>query len=141
MTDPYMRPPIPERIKLPPTRLSLTHRREACGFKLYVTVTFFDDGRNPNLSEVTSPCEVFCKIAKQGSVVSGLMDGVCGPVSIALQHGIPWEIVSKPLRHHTFETKGDPDHTSILDALVKCVDHLIEEQRKRIIGEEPGKQD
>lgn len=130
----------PPRLEIPPTRVSLTQRRVACGFKLYVTVSFMDDGHSTPVEVAATPVEVFCKIAKQGSVMSGLMDGVCGPLSIGLQHGIPWEVLSKPLRHHSFESNGDPKHSSVLDALVQCVDSIVD-MRKEMIGDDDPRTD
>ena len=123
--------PLAEQIELPEIRPSFTHKRMVCGFKCYITVSFFD---GPNISDSLRPAEVFIKIAKQGSVIAGLMDGLCALVSTALQFGVPWNECKKRFEHHIF---GDPDenHKSLLDGLVKGVDHLIE-HRRSIIGDE-----
>lgn len=120
----------PERIRLPDLRPSLTQKVRVCGYKCYVTVSFFDD----HPADRTKPAEVFVKVAKQGSMVAGLMDGVCVLISVALQHGIKWDVLRAKLEHHVFERKEDEAHTSLLDGLAKAVDAIIR-TRTDTVGE------
>lgn len=96
---------------------------------MYVTVSF----HGAEGEEWVEPREVFVQVAKQGTTVSGVLDGVCVLLSVALQHGIPWADLRGKLLSHRFEDAGDPDHSSILDGLAKCVDFLIEERRKAVL--------
>lgn len=116
------------RTKLPDVRPSLTLRREVCGFKCYFIVSFFDDG------DRSRPAEVFCTIAKQGSVIGGLIDGLCRTISVSLQYGVTWPEIERGLLGHIFDRKEDPDHSSLLDGLAKAVNYLIA-KRVEITGE------
>jgi hypothetical protein len=57
----------PHRKRLPHTRRSVTHKFGISGHEGYVIVGLFDDGQ---------PGEVFIKMAKQGSTMSGLVDTI-----------------------------------------------------------------
>ena len=126
--------PLAERIQMPDTRPSLTHKRNICGFKCYIIVSFFEGA---SIEDRTRPAEVFIKIAKQGSVVAGLMDGLCALLSISLQYGVPWEACKKRFEHHIFGEQNDPQHKSLLDGVVQGVERLIAE-RRAIIGDDKG---
>ena len=105
-------PPEPHRRHLPDERPAVTHKFRVGEQEGYVTVGFFEDG---------SPGEVFIKIAKEGSTVSGLSDAVALLTSIALQYGVPLNTIAGKLEHTRFEPAGptnNPDipfATSILD--------------------------
>ena len=64
---------------LPETRLSKTHKFMIGGHEGYLTVGLFPDGR---------PGEIFIKMSKEGSTLSGLIQGFCRAFSLALQHGL-----------------------------------------------------
>lgn len=68
------------RRRLPDERHSLTHHFSIGGQEGYVTVGLHEDGR---------PGELFIRMAKEGSTVSGLMDSFATAVSLALQYGVP----------------------------------------------------
>ena len=55
-----------QRRKLPSERRSITHKFTIGGHEGYITVGMYDDG---------APGEVFIKMAKEGSTLSGVMDG------------------------------------------------------------------
>lgn len=106
---------MPERNRLPDTRRSVTHRFSVGGAHGYVTVGEYDDGR---------PGEVFVRIAKEGSTLSGLLDGWAITTSIALQHGVPLEAFVSKLAHTRFEPSGFTGGplgyaSSILDYIVR----------------------
>lgn len=67
------------RRRLPDERHSLTHHFSIGGQEGYVTVGLFEDG---------APGEMFIRMAKEGSTVSGLMDSFATAVSLALQYGV-----------------------------------------------------
>jgi ribonucleoside-diphosphate reductase alpha chain len=70
------------RRRLPNERHSLTHHFSIGGQEGYVTVGLHEDG---------APGEMFIRMAKEGSTVSGLMDSFATAVSLALQYGVPFE--------------------------------------------------
>ena len=90
----------PQRKRLPDTRDSLTHKFSISGHEGYLTAGIYPDG---------SPGEVFIKMAKQGSTVSGLVDTIAVLISVALQYGVPLESLVHKFEHTRFEPSG---HTS-----------------------------
>ena len=89
--------PILSRERLPDTRRSLTHKFEVAQHKGYITVGFYDDGR---------PGEVFIKISKHGSTISGLLDTIAVLTSLALQYGVPVEALAHKFQFTRFEPSG-----------------------------------
>ena len=86
-----------DRVRLPDTRQSITHKFSISGHEGYLTVGLYQDGR---------PGEVFIKMAKQGSTVSGLVDTIAVLTSLALQYGVPVESLAKKFEHSRFEPSG-----------------------------------
>src|SRR5690349_21992657 len=72
-------PPKAVRHRLPEERASLTHKFNIAGHEGYITVGLYPNGQ---------PGEIFIKMAKEGSTVSGLMDAFATSVSLALQQGV-----------------------------------------------------
>ena len=101
-----------QREILPTTRESTTHKFAVAGFEGYLTVGLFDDGR---------PGEIFIKMSKEGSTLSGLIQGFCRSFSISLQYGLPMDDAVRRFKGMRFEPSGatsNPDipmATSILD--------------------------
>ncbi len=89
--------PNVQRRKLPPERHSLTHRFSIGGSEGYLTVGMYADG---------SPGEVFIKMAKEGSTLSGIMDGFAVSVSMALQYGVPLKALVDKLINSRFDPSG-----------------------------------
>ena len=89
-------PPVVRR-RLPDERHSLTHHFSVGGQEGYVTVGLYEDGL---------PGELFIRMAKEGSTVSGLMDSFATAVSLALQYGVPLQVLCDKLSHTRFEPSG-----------------------------------
>ncbi len=87
----------PIRKKLPDERRSITHKFVVAGNKGYITVGMFEDGK---------PGEIFIKMAKEGSTISGIMDAFATSLSLNLQYGVPLEILIKKFSHMRFEPSG-----------------------------------
>ncbi len=104
--------PEPRRRHLADERQSLTHKFRVGEQEGYITVGLFEDG---------TPGEVFIKIAKEGSTVSGLTDAVALLTSIALQYGVSLDKLADKLEQTRFEPYGItpnpeiPFTTSLLD--------------------------
>jgi len=104
------------RRKLPVERNSITHKFSIGGHEGYVTVGMYDDG---------SPGEIFIKMAKEGSTLSGFMDGLALSVSIGLQYGVPLKVLVDKLINTRFEPSGYtgnpaiPYAKSVLDYLAR----------------------
>jgi ribonucleoside-diphosphate reductase alpha chain len=85
------------RNRLPNTRQSLTHKFSISGHEGYITVGLYEDGE---------PGEVFIKMAKQGSTISGLVDTIAVLTSLALQFGVPVASLARKFQHTRFEPSG-----------------------------------
>ncbi len=94
----------PRRRRLPMTRKSITHKFSIAGHEGYITVGMYDDG---------TPGEMFVKMAKEGTVVSGLMDSLATVASIALQFGVPLEVLVAKFAHTRFEPAGITENPNI----------------------------
>ncbi len=88
---------LPTRSRLPDTRHSVTHHFNISGHEGYFTVGLFEDGR---------PGELFIKMAKQGSTMSGLADAVGILTSLALHYGVPAEALARKFENMRFEPSG-----------------------------------
>ena len=90
-------PPRALRHRLKEERMSVTHKFNIGGHEGYITVGLYPNGE---------PGEIFIKMAKEGSTVSGLMDSFALAVSIALQHGVPLRLFCEKFAHTRFEPSG-----------------------------------
>lgn len=112
--------PGPRRERLPDERQSMTHKFTVGDQEGYLTVGLYDDGR---------PGEVFIKVSKQGSTVSGLMDTIAQLTSIALQYGVPLETLVEKLKGSRFEPAGMTSHpelrtaTSLADYIFRYLEY------------------
>jgi ribonucleoside-diphosphate reductase alpha chain len=87
----------PHRQKLPDERQSLTHKFAVGGHEGYITAGLYEDG---------TPGEIFIKMSKEGSTISGLMDSFATAVSMALQYGMPLKALVDKFAHVRFEPSG-----------------------------------
>jgi ribonucleoside-diphosphate reductase alpha chain len=90
-------PPRAVRHRLPDERASVTHKFAIAGHEGYITVGLYPTGQ---------PGELFIKMAKEGSTISGLMDSFATSISIALQHGVPLKVLCEKFAHTRFEPSG-----------------------------------
>jgi ribonucleoside-diphosphate reductase alpha chain len=90
-------PPRAVRHRLPDERASITHKFSIAGHEGYITVGLYPTGQ---------PGEIFIKMAKEGSTVSGLMDAFATSISLALQHGVPLKVLCEKFAHTRFEPSG-----------------------------------
>ncbi|HEY1815053.1 MAG TPA: vitamin B12-dependent ribonucleotide reductase [Kofleriaceae bacterium] len=109
-------PPLANRYKLENERASFTHKFSIGGHEGYITVGLYQDG---------SPGEIFVRMAKEGSVIAGLMDSFATAISLALQHGVPLQVLIEKFKGTRFEPSGFtgnqeiPIATSIMDYLFR----------------------
>jgi ribonucleoside-diphosphate reductase alpha chain len=108
--------PTAVRRKLPDERESITHKFSIGGHEGYITVGKYEDG---------TPGEIFITMAKEGSTISGLMDSFATMTSLALQHGVPLQLLIDKFTHTRFEPSGFtknpeiPMAKSIMDYIFK----------------------
>ncbi len=93
-----------KRRKLPSERQSITHKFSVGGHEGYITVGMYEDGQ---------PGEIFIKMAKEGSTLSGFMDGFALSVSIGLQYGVPLKALVDKFVNTRFEPSGFTGHKAI----------------------------
>jgi ribonucleoside-diphosphate reductase alpha chain len=105
-----------QREKLPVERTSVTHKFSVGGHEGYITVGMYPDGRAG---------EIFIKMSKEGSTLSGVMDGLALTLSIGLQYGVPLKVLVDKLLNTRFEPSGitaNPNirfATSVLDYIAR----------------------
>ena len=110
----------PRREPLPQTRSSVTHKFSIGGHEGYLTIGLFQDGQ---------PGEIFIKMSKEGSTLSGLIQGFCRAFSLALQHGLSTTDAVERFRGMRFEPMGPtsnpeiPEASSILDYVARYLEH------------------
>jgi ribonucleoside-diphosphate reductase alpha chain len=90
-------PPRAVRHRLQEERASITHKFSIAGHEGYITVGLYPNGQSG---------EIFIKMAKEGSTVSGLMDAFATSISLALQHGVPLKVLCEKFAHTRFEPSG-----------------------------------
>ncbi|MFT5316305.1 MAG: ribonucleoside-diphosphate reductase alpha chain, partial [Candidatus Krumholzibacteriia bacterium] len=112
-------PPKPLRVRLPDERQALTHKFSIGGHEGYLTIGVYPNGK---------PGEMFISMAKEGSVVSGLMDSFATSVSIMLQYGVPLKVLINKFSHARFEPSGFtsnaeiPVAKSVMDYIFRWMD-------------------
>lgn len=87
----------PFRRKLPNERRSITHKFSISGHEGYLTAGLYEDGQ---------PGEMFIKMSKEGSTLSGIMDALALSMSMNLQYGVPVEVLVSKFCHTRFEPAG-----------------------------------
>jgi ribonucleoside-diphosphate reductase alpha chain len=121
----------PQRKRLPKSRPSRTTSFRVADAEGYIlSGEYPDDGLG----------EVFLKVSKQGSTLSGVMDALAISVSIGLQYGVPLEAYASKFMNMRFEPSGmtdDPDvrfATSLVDYIFRrlAIDYLDDEARARL---------
>jgi len=116
----------PHRRRLPAERTAVTHKFDIAGHEGYITVGLYPDGQ---------PGEIFLKMAKEGSTVSGLMDTFATTVSVALQYGVPLRDLVNKFAHVRFEPSGFTGNSEIPIAK-SIVDYIFRWLGSRFLTED-----
>jgi ribonucleoside-diphosphate reductase alpha chain len=112
------------RRRLPVERRAITHKFSIAGHDGYITVGMYEDGQ---------PGEIFLVMAKEGSVVSGLMDSFATAVSLALQYGVPLQVLVDKFSHVRFEPSGFSNNPEIPIAK-SIVDYIFRWLASKFLG-------
>jgi len=122
----------PVRRRLPVDCQSVRHKFEVAGQKGYIHTGFYDDG---------TVGEIFIRMAKEGSTISGLMDTIATLTSIALQYGVPLEALVNKFIHVRFEPSGftsNPDipmAKSLTDYIFRYLGiRFLNEEQQEVAG-------
>lgn len=116
----------PVRVKLPDDRPARTHKFSIAGHEGYLHIGFY-----PDTGKVG---EIFIRMAKEGSTISGLMDAFATSVSVGLQWGVPLEDLVRKFKNTRFEPSGfttNPEirqATSVVDYIFKYLEKLTEDK-------------
>ena len=90
-------PQLQTRMKLPKDCVAHRHSFQIGQQDGYLHVGMYPDGK---------PGELFITMAKEGSTVSGLMDAIGMLTSIALQYGVPLDVLVEKFSYTQFEPSG-----------------------------------
>ena len=112
--------------KLSDERKSITHKFSIDGHEGYITVGKYEDG---------SPGEIFITMAKEGSTISGLMDSFATMTSLALQHGVPLQLLVDRFTHTRFEPSGFTKNPEIPMAK-SVVDYIFRWLERKFLPQE-----
>ena len=105
-----------QRRKLPDERKAITHKFSIGGHEGYLIVGMYKEG---------APGELFIKMSKEGSTLSGFMDGLALSISIGLQYGVPLKTLVDKLTNTRFEPSGFTENpglhysSSVLDYIAR----------------------
>ncbi len=124
------------RRRLPEERKALTHKFQVGDQEGYLTVGLYDDGQ---------PGEIFLKMSKEGTELSGFMDAFATAISIGLQYGVPLKVLANKFTDTRFAPNGPtknmniPEASSVMDYIFRylALKFLTPEERQAI-GMVPG---
>ncbi len=107
------------RRSLPATRQSLTHKFSVARHEGYLTIGLYEDG---------NPGEIFLKISKEGSALSGMCQAFCRAFSLCLQHGLSVQDAVVRFKGMRFEPNGPTSNPDIpeADSIVDYVARYLE---------------
>jgi ribonucleoside-diphosphate reductase alpha chain len=123
------------RVKLADERQSVTHKFSIAGHEGYLTVGLYED---------ENPGEIFLRMAKEGSTISGLMDTIATMTSIALQYGVPLKTLVDKFSHTRFEPSGFtnnpeiPIAKSVTDYVFRYLGNRFLQEEAAVSDEEEG---
>jgi ribonucleoside-diphosphate reductase alpha chain len=107
------------RQSLPVTRESITHKFSIERHEGYLTIGLYADGR---------PGEIFIKMAKEGSTISGMCQAFCRAFSLSLQFGLSVDEAVIRFKGMRFEPMGStanpeiPQVSSIVDYVARYLE-------------------
>ncbi len=122
---------IASRKALPSTRNSLTHKFTVDRHEGYLTIGLYPDG---------TPGEIFLKVAKEGSALSGFCQAFCRAFSLAMQHGLSIDDAVARFKGMRFEPMGPtsnpdiPEASSIVDYIACYLELNFSEPNNTRIG-------
>lgn len=87
----------PMRVKPSGIRTARVHEAAINGLKLYVTASFYENGKLG---------EIYVSSGRQGSLTKGLLDSISTTISEMMQYGVPPEDIARMYRGQKFEPSG-----------------------------------
>lgn len=110
---------VATRSSLPSTRESVTHKFSVMRHEGYLTIGLYPDGK---------PGEIFIKMAKEGSTISGFCQAFCRAFSLSLQFGLSVDEAVVRFKGMRFEPMGAtsnpeiPECSSIVDYVARYLE-------------------
>lgn len=131
-TPTYASANAPRRKRLNEERKAITHKFQIGNHEGYLTVGLYDDTRMPG--------EIFLRVSKEGSSLSGHVDAFATAISIGLQYGVPLKVYVNKFANMRFEPSGPtqnpniPNAKSIVDYVFRwlALKFLTPEERQSI---------
>ncbi|MBI2884926.1 MAG: vitamin B12-dependent ribonucleotide reductase [Candidatus Omnitrophica bacterium] len=120
----------PYRRRLPEERQAIIHKFSIGGHEGYITVGMFEDGK---------PGEIFIVMSKEGSTLSGVMDSFATAISLALQYGVPLDVLVSKFNHVRFEPSGVTNNPEIRFAK-SVVDYIFRWMALKFLPKEEAAQ-
>ena len=110
---------IATRRALPDTRESLTHKFSVARHEGYLTIGLYEDG---------TPGEIFIKVSKEGSAISGFCQAFCRAFSLALQLGLSVDEAVVRFKGMRFDPYGPTSNPDIphADSIIDYVARYLE---------------
>ncbi len=108
------------RHSLPVTRESVTHKFSIGNHEGYLTIGLYPDGQ---------PGEIFLKMSKEGSTMSGMCQAFCRAFSLSIQHGLSLQDAIGRFKGMRFEPMGatsNPD-VPVADSIVDYIARYLEQ--------------
>jgi ribonucleoside-diphosphate reductase alpha chain len=110
----------PKRVKPKGIRTARVHEVQINGLRLYVTASFYEDGKLG---------EIYVSSGRQGSLTKGLLESISQTISEMLQYGVPPQDIARMYRGQKYEPSGFVNHhpyikyvDSISDLISKIID-------------------
>ena len=99
------------------------------GHEGYITVGMYEDG---------TPGEIFIVMAKEGSTLSGVMDSFATSCSMALQYGVPLQVLVDKFTHTRFEPSGYTNNSQVPYAK-SIMDYIFKYLASRFLAPEEAR--
>jgi len=110
----------PHRVKPTGIRRARVHEAAINGLKLYITTSFYEDGRLG---------EIYVSSGREGSLAKGLLESMSKTISEMLQYGVPAADISKMYRGQKYEPSGvvtGHPYIKFVDSISDLISRIID---------------
>jgi len=122
----------PVRRRIPREAPSTRYKLSISGHEGYIHVGLFPD--------TLMPGDMFVRMSKEGSPISGMMGSFATAISLALQYGVPLEDLVRKFKHVRFEPSGFtgdadfPSVNSVIDYIFRYLEKtFVDQDRDHIL--------
>lgn len=123
-------PEIDRQLLADTLKKALDHRTNG-KLKFYVTAGMYDDGKLG---------ELFIRADRAGSFMNGVLDTMAMVMSIALQHGVPLDVLTSKMRHTRFPPNGflkDDEFRSCASPIDLLAQWLTKRFEPMVVADDP----